>query len=178
MLFTLVLTLQASYADHEGDYNVKLVQPGAPDTDPSLNPIVLNIGDILELDIMVEFPHLGPPNLYAAEFHLSGGPTQPLRLFDDRADIIGTQIGLGPDTQGFESLDLPPVNPPAYPDRDELRTCDIDPVPAGGTDGVYSFIKGGAGDDQVIELQLLDQHHRPEWGDNWCGPTAVGISFG
>ena len=128
LLITLVLTLQASYADHEGGYDVRLVQPASPETDLSVNPIVLNIGDVFELDIMVEFPDLSPvqiaqPNLYAFELHLTGGPTQPLRLFDDSADIIGRQIAPGPDTLGFESLDLPPSNPPAVSDRDTLRTC-------------------------------------------------------
>ena len=54
----------------------------------------------------------------------------------------------------------------------------VDPSPPAGNDSLYTFIKGGTGDDTNIQLQLLDQHHRTEWGTNWCGPTAVGISLG
>ena len=42
---------------------------------------------------------------------------------------------------------------------------------------MYTFVKGGIGDDTNVQLQLLNQHTRPEWGGNWCGPTAAGTSL-
>ncbi len=44
-------------------------------------------------------------------------------------------------------------------------------------DSIYTFIKGATGDDTNIQLQLLSQTQRPQWGDSWCGPTAAGISL-
>ena len=45
-------------------------------------------------------------------------------------------------------------------------------------DSLYDFIKGELGDTPDVPLQLLNQHERDDWGDNWCGPTAAGISLG
>ena len=62
-------------------------------------------------------------------------------------------------------------------DGDLVRACTFDPTPQPGDDSIYDFIKGDTGGNTNVPLQLLDQHQRPEWGPNWCGPTAAGISL-
>ena len=62
-------------------------------------------------------------------------------------------------------------------DGDTVRSCSFDPSPPAGDDSIYDFIKGATGGNTNVPLQLLDQHQRPEWGPNWCGPTAAGISL-
>ena len=65
-----------------------------------------------------------------------------------------------------------------FPDSgDAVRSCVYDDTPRTGDDADYTFIKG-VDDGTDTELQTLNQHSRGEWGDNWCGPTAAGISLG
>lgn len=47
-----------------------------------------------------------------------------------------------------------------------------------GEEPAEEEVASGAGYDFVKEgLSPLDQHHRPEWGERWCAPTATATSL-
>ena len=161
---------------------VKLVPKGKPHVDLSVTPLVLGIGEVAEIDLLV---HLSPTadNMYAWEIgyviELDFTPS-PLEFFDAEPETPDFQWALSGDglaLQNKKRLRLPVLG---IPDRGErVRSCAVDTAGRTGDDSLYTFVKGATGDDSStqIPLQLLDQRQRAEWGDNWCGPTAVGISL-
>jgi len=73
-----------------------------------------------------------------------------------------------PPEQPLPTLAPPPEEPTEAPPGEWKRPCVFDPNPT--KPGGYTYVKEG--------LQVLDQDHRAKWGNNWCGPTAAGISLG
>ena len=179
LLVALAVTMQAALATHGGPH-VRLVNPDNPGQDLSIDPLLIGIGQQASIDFVIELPS-SSDNLYAAEFHFDfyGDQVFVLTADDGNPDMPGFNLeldGPGLALEGKERLRLPVEG---FPDNGtDLRTCVPDPVALTGDDSVYTFVKGGSGDSfTTIDLQLLDQHQRPEWGANWCGPTAAGISL-
>ncbi len=149
-----------------------------PSQDLAINPLVLRVGDQASVDFMVVLPST-QDGIYAAEFHLiRGGFLDTIRGFDAEPETPGFQFAVSGDRlalTGTERLNTIIVG---FPENgDVARSCNFDPSPPAGDDSIYDFIKGETGDDTNVPLQLLDQHQRPEWGPNWCGPTAAGTSL-
>ena len=165
-----------------GSNVVKLVPKGKPHVDLSVTPLVLGIGEVAEIDLLVQLNSTSD-NIYAWEIgyviELDFTPS-PLEFFDAEPETPDFQWALSGDglaLQNKKRLRLPVLG---FPNRGEqVRSCAVHAAGRTGDDSLYTFAKGATGDDPTtqVPLQLLDQRQRAEWGDNWCGPTAVGISL-
>ena len=177
-MVALAFGMQAAYANHPGGGHIKIVLTSDPSQDLSVNPLVLWVGDSVSLDFMVELPST-EDSIYATEFHTRrAGFRNTLRSLDAEPETPGLQFAVSGDRlalTGKERLNTVIVGFPD--DGDLVRPCTFDPTPQPGDDSIYDFIKGAIGGNTSVPLQLLDQHQRPEWGPNWCGPTAAGISL-
>ena len=165
----VALAARAVNADHAGPH-VKLVLSDDASVDLAIDPLTLNVGDVVSIDLMVQFPDPAD-TLYAAEFHMIGsGDLGAVRVIDASPETPGLQFQVvGAALSDKEQLRLPIVGVPT--DGDDLRPCAVDPNPPADPGDIYTFVKGATGDDTNVELQLLES------GDGWCGPTAAGISL-
>lgn len=176
----IAFAAQSASADHNGPHAtfVSTDDPTQDLSDPA-TPLNVFVGDEFSVDLVVEFPTPGD-HFYAGEYHVN---------VEHGRGILGYIEG-DPQTPDFSLFSVSSENL-ALADAERLRTtiegfaenghvvrgCDFDPTPPPGDDSVYTFIKGATGDDTTIQLQLLNQHQRPEWGDGWCAATAAGISL-
>ena len=141
-------------------------------------------GDSTQDIFLVAEPASTADGIFAVEVQLNatdptGDTTLPFFMVDLLPNFPGVNMQLSGDSlayTGKEALIMTQVGSPD--DGENLRSCVEDGAGRTGDDSVYTFIKGGTGDSFTdMGLQLLKQHQRYEWGANWCGPTAAGISL-
>ena len=160
---------------------VKFVPTGNPNQDLSEKPLIIaKTGDLARIGLVVEFESTAD-NIYGAEIHFKIEPRGIVRVVDAWPESHGIQLATSGDNPrlALTGLERLRFTIDGFPDNgDDVRSCVGDPVGKTGDDSIYTFIKGATGDNTNIQLQKLDQHKRKlEWGDNWCGPTAAGISL-
>ena len=180
------VTIWCSSDVPEPSIQVRWIPTEDPGHDLGHEPLLLGIGETRTIDLVID--GLGAEDyVYAGEFHfdvqglagMQGAESAVMRFRDAQPDLpdfnpFGVQ-GPGLALDGLEGLRTTVVG---FPDHGmDLRTCLFDPVPLAGDDGIYTFIKGVT-DGTDVELQLLSQFDRAEWGEAWCGPTAAGTSLG
>ena len=180
------VTIWCSSDVPEPSIQVRWIPTEDPGHDLGHEPLLLGIGETRTIDLVID--GLGAEDyVYAGEFHfdvqglagMQGAESAVMRFRDAQPDLpdfnpFGVQ-GPGLALDGLEGLRTTVVG---FPDHGmDLRTCLFDPVPLAGDDGIYTFIKGVT-DGTGVELQLLSQFDRAEWGETWCGPTAAGTSLG
>ena len=180
MLVLLALALGSAHAGHGGPH-VKWAPTDDPAQDLSVTPLVmLNVGSEANIDLVVELPTASDSIFaFASDFNISFDPRVVAPRGDAEPETPGFQINVSDADLALGDKERLITTVDGFADDGDIpRGCNFDPTPPAGDDSVYTFIKGATGDDTNIQLQLLDQHERPEWGEGWCGPTAAGISLG
>ena len=194
LMVTLAFVAQLAYtglagetvkADHGGagtpGVHVKLVPTGNPAQNLADVPLIINnVGDTATIDLLVELPS-SADNIYDGEFHFDIQPRGIVRVLDAWPETPGVQLDTSGENPrlaltGRERLRF---TIDGFPDNgNDVRSCVGDPDGSPGDDSIYTFIKGATGDTSTdIQLQLLNQHWKAEWGNGWCGPTAAGTSL-